>query len=810
MPLLWILLLALCHVGTHAQVLLNYTEVQKLGNSCPQLDSCGHQRSTGTRELFSIKERNCACDYLCMNYGDCCIDAPGVVPKNTLPEYSCLELRQFGGVYIKDSCPPSYNGPNEVKYLCEDTSMDDQSDPLGSLPVTDSVTGNTYKNYYCSICNNNTENAVLWTPRLECPTITLLEKDITHDYIFQNLAINPNGNSWGLYLAGDNGSMFFNDCQVDPVMPALLESKIRLCKPDLVSSCAPDWKDQDVSTMCRSYMGTKFIHGGDRFRNVHCALCNHVNVTHLSCRSAESREIIFRQFESHAFSLLLDVNEGRGEEVGFVQKCANGEVFDPFFKKCRSLSCLPGYVRQGNGCVQNLEDTGNSSGEGPVISPELVEIEREENAYDTFAPYDPLAEISEKNSSKLKGLTGTSYNSSTINTTGPETELRKLQNCLLISLTDEDYLLLKNNSIYVPKYDKVYEPTSYHTADGSILVCSHLKSDKDVKFMPSMGYLTVSGLIISMFCLFMHFVAFWIVPDLQNLSGKSLVSQCVSLFFAYLCFIIGLSDNLGYTGCSIIAFLTFYFFQVSFFWMATMAYDVWRTLRMATTELRVSNGKQLRRFISYSFFTWTTPLFILITIAMAEFTDLFPRMYKPDFASPRCWFKRRRSLLVFFVVPLIVIMVGNIVLFVSSSRMILMTTQTSVKQHNQSNRRNFKLYLRLALLMGLTWIIGIVAGYADIDGLWYFFVALNTLQGLFIFVSFTCSTKVWNFMKEKLRKKSSEFKSTTHTASTGSARTNSTNLHTSLAKKFSSKLLVRKTDSGCTASTGSRCTNSPI
>ena len=52
--------------------------------------------------------------------------------------------------------------------------------------------------------------------------------------------------------------------------------------------------------------------------------------------------------------------------------------------------------------------------------------------------------------------------------------------------------------------------------------------------------------------------------------------------------------------------------------------------------------------------------------------------------------------------------------------------------------------------MGLTWITGLVAGFVDLQPMWYVFVALNTLQGLVIFLAFTCTRKVWVGVKETL------------------------------------------------------------
>jgi len=61
-----------------------------------------------------------------------------------------------------------------------------------------------------------------------------------------------------------------------------------------------------------------------------------------------------------------------------------------------------------------------------------------------------------------------------------------------------------------------------------------------------------------------------------------------------------------------------------------------------------------------------------------------------------------------------------------------------------------RLYMRLALLMGISWIMGIVAGFVDVSILWIIFILFNTLQGLFIFLAFTCTAKVRRVLKSKL------------------------------------------------------------
>lgn len=51
--------------------------------------------------------------------------------------------------------------------------------------------------------------------------------------------------------------------------------------------------------------------------------------------------------------------------------------------------------------------------------------------------------------------------------------------------------------------------------------------------------------------------------------------------------------------------------------------------------------------------------------------------------------------------------------------------------------KDYRLYCRLSTIMGLTWLTGLLASLVDqSDALWYLFVLLNTLQGLFIFIAF--------------------------------------------------------------------------
>jgi hypothetical protein len=59
------------------------------------------------------------------------------------------------------------------------------------------------------------------------------------------------------------------------------------------------------------------------------------------------------------------------------------------------------------------------------------------------------------------------------------------------------------------------------------------------KFNPSMSYVTMAGLGVSVIFLALHLAAFTILPELRNLSGKNLASLFISLLAAYTAYIMG-------------------------------------------------------------------------------------------------------------------------------------------------------------------------------------------------------------------------------------------------------------------------------
>lgn len=326
--------------------LAKHMDIDKFEHSCPELDNCSYENET--KLLSPNIERSCACDVECNKFEDCCIDAPKL--KTVKSDMKCYDVKGLGGVYMIGECPATYDGDESWREMCENLEIADSSDPIGSVPVTDSDTGVTYKNVYCQFCNGKFNFTLFWQAKVDCPFLSYFNDSysITDEYVMKNLV--KKDESWGLNLKTIDG-MFFLECNIETVMQPDLRSKIRQCNPNLISDCPSTWEDEVIRKKCKSFQGARYTDDGIGYRNTHCAICNNVNAAELSCISPQAESIkLFRFNLAHSFAVLLDVNTKKGERVGMIRLCKSGDVFDPFFKKCRELQCLPGFVRRGRRC----------------------------------------------------------------------------------------------------------------------------------------------------------------------------------------------------------------------------------------------------------------------------------------------------------------------------------------------------------------------------------------------------------------------------------------------------------------------------
>ncbi|KAM3965299.1 G-protein coupled receptor Mth2 [Aphomia sociella] len=272
------------------------------------------------------------------------------------------------------------------------------------------------------------------------------------------------------------------------------------------------------------------------------------------------------------------------------------------------------------------------------------------------------------------------------------------------------------------------------------------------------------GLMLSVPFLLATFLVYAFIPDLRNLHGMCLMAYCSGLIVAYI-FLAYLKINFGQvnvamTGCMVIAFIVYYAFQTSFFWLNVMCYDIWRTFsgyRGSSSTKR----REMRRFGMYSAYAWGIPFLLTAVTAGMQYGNLPPSIIKPGFGDKRCWFDNWVSELVYFFAPVLVLVVCNMIFFaVTAHRIRSIKQETSILKGSKSTTSNklkhdkqrYSLYLKLFVVMGINWsveLISFIVGGSN----WYWVLIdiSNIMLGFFIFMIFVWKKKVRNLAIRRYR-----------------------------------------------------------
>jgi hypothetical protein len=234
------------------------------------------------------------------------------------------------------------------------------------------------------------------------------------NYISQNLRFDSKKQQWGVMI-NMRGMNVFHPCHIEPVIPSSISKKIRNCFGNYtVVDCPKDYTDNKVIELCHSY--TALVFEPERtFRNVHCAICNDAAPDFLSCHTFEIFARLNWQttFDTFSFAVLFDIGGDANAAVGQAKvTCGEGQLYDPFFKKCRNVVC---------GSEKKMNERGICSD---------TQISVKQTAKPTFtsnttaSPSATMSSISKM--STPSGSTALAIQSVTTNFTSPTTSISQL------------------------------------------------------------------------------------------------------------------------------------------------------------------------------------------------------------------------------------------------------------------------------------------------------------------------------------------------------------------------------------------------
>ncbi len=348
-------------------------------------------------------------------------------------------------------------------------------------------------------------------------------------------------------------------------------------------------------------------------------------------------------------------------------------------------------------------------------------------------------------------------------------------------LYEKDEVTMKNNTVIIVQTQKEYPAELFRNVGDVMAICieniAGNEEDEPDIIDHVLGLLTVICVGLSMLCLLIRIVLQFATNHFTTKPGKLQFNLVLALLFMYVTLLLGPAFTKWNGLCELVAILLAYAFLASFAWMSVIAIDTWLTFKSSNAFSKVDETEAIWK---YSLIAWGLPLLIMAVSIAFNHADINDR-FKPNFGGDRCWYTERHAMLVFFGIPIAISILLNIVLYISTSHNLHKAFKSSI--HASKHKYHFTTYIRLFIIMGITWVFGFVSTFSNWDVMDFIFVILAGLQGLFLFISVVCNKRVVSCMRKK-RKTPKVSSSTGNTGTRSSTLPTVSNISGSIENDF--------------------------
>jgi len=208
------------------------------------------------------------------------------------------------------------------------------------------------------------------------------------------------------------------------------------------------------------------------------------------------------------------------------------------------------------------------------------------------------------------------------------------------------------------------------------------------------------------------------------ITNKVHIGLSVSLLVSYLVLLIGLDRTESDGGCYFFAILLHFCFLSAFCWMLCEAANLYLRLVMVFSEYN-------RLFLKFTLFSVIVPALIVVITIIVEFgagkQAYLPTEEASGFTTS-CWLDHEARMAA-FMLPLLLMLCFNFVVFI----LVMKVLFTNKKSDKSSFLPRIRSAICVSTLIGLTWIVGVLALGEASFGVNVIFTILNSTQGALIF-----------------------------------------------------------------------------
>ncbi|KAH7952016.1 hypothetical protein HPB52_016868 [Rhipicephalus sanguineus] len=206
----------------------------------------------------------------------------------------------------------------------------------------------------------------------------------------------------------------------------------------------------------------------------------------------------------------------------------------------------------------------------------------------------------------------------------------------------------------------------------------------------------------------------------------------VTLFWTHLFFLLANSLAVFEPYCAVFAPLLHFGFLSTFFWTSVLSFDIWKNVVTARLSSRKRSG-----LVVYGFIAWGVPaLVVSVGILLDRVAPNFP--LSPTYGRYSCWIGSSLNQFVFFTMPMTLLLLFDIGLYVHIVVHVRKTAKRAAAFDFKGgdSMSNMALFVKLAFIMGITWILAFINLFFAIFVLDIAVIVLVGLQGVYLFFGF--------------------------------------------------------------------------
>ncbi len=713
-----------------------------------------------TPKAFAFRTTSCSCDVLCRLFNDCCHGFEETCSEESEKFYTeAADVPQGMSRHnLGDTCR---NGCDlKRKHDCEGSSVRmiskcmssgrqcetiDDKDPNRFIPVYDRKTNLHYVHLECAKCNRATSMEP-WLFSIECHN-----QDVDREQF--------SGKNLREILAEKS-------CSIE-VEPRPDMDGIRECFSDMKTSCPDSCTNQELIDKCvmepSCYASAVVNDTGfpvvSNFKNFYCGVCNGVPPEAIKCGYLYARGTVVYTHSPYRPVSLTTLFEFK-IEVGFYVSqltCATGTVSTPL--GCIDITRIRNATFECSFFSNIPRDTHNDlaltdEGKYEKVLEEANKIFRTHsvrtsgNEINFKIPEDDSSDLLMRVTFEIESpgssddfLSSLTKVEEVLRSVSKDVAMTKKLGSFRVAVkvgVDQDSLHVQAKNM--PVVCHLSESTSRASAERtqSEIEMHCLKEESEDPSLSPMDVVTYVCICCSIVCLFLRVCLQCFIPHFRSGPGRMQFNMSLALLLAFVAWLVGSYLPEHEQSCKAFAVIRYFAFLAAFAWMTNIAVDTWRLFRPHAQLL--SPDETTTPFYAYHLFGWAGPFLLSGLVMIIDFVDV-PPSFKPNFGPPFCWIVGK-MLVYYFFIPTGLLFVTNIILFICTA----FTLRTSFKESNavvKKRQRNFQVYVKLFLLMGITWSLGFVVGFTDFVALEYIYTVINSLQGVLIFVAFVCTKRTF-------------------------------------------------------------------